>query len=184
MFLYSLICCDFNLSLMFMVWQTEMNLSFFATFSFFRKKRIALFCSRLLLRVGSVLFSLLYVLTWQHPGPGVHPSLQAGTASSTPSVTPRWFYSGPRVTGARPQIHVLCGLKGSGYSPLEFFMGGFGICQVRTNTAIVVCLMWLLASHLVADVLSGLHCLHFSPERLPGGMKTDGCAWPRRKIKT
>lgn len=41
-------------------------------------------------------------------------------------------------------------------------MGGFGICQVRTNTVIVVCLRWHLASHLIADVLGGLHRLHIS----------------------
>lgn len=66
-----------------------------------------------------------------------------------------------------PQIHVLCGLKGSGCRPSGlngrvFHGGGVGICQVRTNTVIVVCLRWHFASHLIADVLSGLHRLHIS----------------------
>lgn len=66
-------------------------------------------------------------MCWRDSTPGwvCIPSLRAGTASSTPSVTPHWSYSGPRAPGVRPQIHVLCGLKGSGCSPPEFFMGGF-----------------------------------------------------------
>lgn len=132
-------------------------------------------------RLAIVLFSLLYntsrlglvyiffvFMCWCDSTPGMvrNPSLRAGTSSSLPSVPPHWIYSGPRAAGlARRSTfcvvwkEVAVGLQGL---TAVFFMGGFGICQVRTNTAIVVCLRWHLASYLIADVLSGLHCRHIS----------------------